>query len=95
MPSAAIDLASAADSQTLVTTAATEHFWIDEITLIPSDTGEFELLSGSTVIWHVQVGVAGGEYLARNLRSLAVGDDLVLRRVGTLAMGGQIQYRLK
>lgn len=95
MPQAGIDLASGTGSTTLITTAAGEHFWCDEITLIPSDTGEFELLSGATVIWHVQVGAVGGQYSARDLRSVAVGDNLILNRVGTLAMGGSISYRVK
>ena len=95
MAQAGIDIASGTGSTTLITTAAGEHFWVDSITLIPSDTGEFELLSGSTVIWHVQVGVAGGQYSAQNLTSTGVGDNLTLNRVGTLAMGGQISYRIK
>jgi len=96
MPQAGIDIASGTGNTTLITTAAGEHFWVDGITLIPSDTGEFELLSGSTVIWHVQVGVAGGSYTCpRTLLSVAVGDNLILNRVGTMAMGGSIDYRVK
>lgn len=95
MAQAGIDIASGTGSTTLITTAATEHFWCDSITLIPSDTGEWELLSGSTVIAHVQVGVAGGQYTFFNLQSVAVGDNLILSRVGTLAMGGQYSYRVK
>ncbi len=95
MPQAGIDIASGTGTSILIDTAAGEHFWCDEITLIPSDVGEFELLSGSTVIWHVQVGVAGGSYTAFGLRSRAVGDNLILQRVGAMAMGGSISYRVK
>lgn len=96
MPQAGIDLASGTGSTTLITTAAGEHFWVDAINLIPSDTGEVELLSGANVIWHVQVGAAGGSYSPPHvLHSVAVGDNLVLNRVGTMAMGGSISYRVK
>ena len=93
MITAAIDLTAAIDSQTLVTTAAGEHFWA-RVHLVPAGTGEFELLSGSTIIDHVQVGVAGGDYY-REVQSLAVGDNLVLRRIESIAMGGSVEYRLK
>lgn len=95
MAQAGIDIASGTGSTTLITTAAGEHFWVDSITLIPSDTGEWELISNATIIAHVQVGVAGGQYTFMNLQSVAVGDNLTLNRVGTLAMGGQITYRIK
>ena len=76
MITAAIDLVAAIDSQTLVTTAAGEHFWA-RVHLVPAGTGEFELLSGSTIIDHVQVGVAGG------VRGRIFGDQfaVVVRRL--------------
>ena len=82
MPQAGIDIASGTGSTTLITTAAGEHFKVNAITLIPSDTGELELLSGATVIWHVQVGVAGG--LTQGLRggSLRPCSDGPVDRLG-------------
>ena len=93
MITAAIDLTAAIDSTTLVTTADTEHFWA-RVHIVPADTGEWELLSGSTIIDHVQVGVAGGDYY-REVQSRAVGDNLILRRIASIAMGGSVEYRLK
>lgn len=93
MPAGSIDLASAAQSDTLIAATGSQR-WRADVTLIPADTGEWHLLSGSTQLAHVQVGVAGGQYTFFGLRAVDAGDDLVLQRVGTLAMGGQYTYRI-
>lgn len=96
MPKAGIDLASGTGNTTLITTAAGEHFWCDSLTLSPDAAGEIEVLSGSTVIWHIPDAAAGGQYTAPHvLESIAVGDNLVVNRVDAMALGGAIAYRIK
>lgn len=93
MPS--INLASATGNTTLITTAAGEHFWCDEITIIPGAAGRFALLSGSTTLTGDVPALAGGQYTFRNLRSVAVGEDLVLSRVDAMAVTGSYTSRVK
>ena len=83
---AAIDLTSGTGSTTLITGVPGE-IWHAVGTLIPSDTGEVALLSGSTEVFHIQVGVAGGQY-AFDVRAVASGDALTISRTGTMALGG-------
>lgn len=88
-----IDLASGTGTTVLVATTASQRFK-GTVTLVPDSTGEWELVSGaSTILAHVQVGVAGGQYIF-DVESAAVGDDLSLVRVGTLAMGGAYDVRV-
>jgi hypothetical protein len=91
----AIDLASGTGSTNLITTSATEHFWCDEITVIPDTAGVFELLSGSTSLTGEVNALAGAPYSFFGLRSVAVGDNLVLSRVDAMAVGGTYQSRVK
>lgn len=82
----AIDLASGTGSTTLITGVAGE-IWHATGTLIPDATGEVALLSGSTEVFHIQVGVAGAQY-AFDVRAVAAGDALSISRTGTMALGG-------
>lgn len=82
----AIDLASGTGSTTLIT-GVTGEIWRATGTLIPDATGEFALVSGSTEVFHVQVGVAGGQYTF-DVSANAAGDALSISRTGTMAMGG-------
>lgn len=83
---AAIDLASGTGSTTLITGTPGE-VWRARGTLIPSDLGEVALLSGSTEVFHIQVGVAGGQYTF-DVGAVAAGDSLTISRTGTMALGG-------
>lgn len=91
----AIDLASGTDPATLITTAAGEHFWCDEITVIPDAAGAFELLSGSSTLTGEVNASAGVPYTFFDLRSVAVGDNLVLSRIDAMAVGGTYRFRVK
>lgn len=82
----AIDLASSTGSTTLIT-GATGEIWRARGTLIPDATGEVALLSGSTEVFHIQVGVAGAQY-AFDVAAVAAGDALSISRTGTMALGG-------
>jgi hypothetical protein len=85
----AIDLASGTGSTTLITGVAGE-IWRARGTLIPTGTGEVALLSGSTEVFHVEVGVAGGQY-AFDVASNAAGEALSIVRTGIMALGGDWQ----
>lgn len=91
----AIDLASGTDPATLITTAAGEHFWCDEIVVIPDTAGVFELLSGSESLTGEVNALAGAPYPFYNLRSRVVGDNLVLTRGTAMAIGGTYTFRVK
>ncbi len=91
----AIDLASGTGNTTLITTAATQHFWCDELTIVAGAAGAFEILSGSTSLTGEINALAGGQYSFYGLNSVAVGDDLVLSRIDAMEVGGTYRYRLK
>lgn len=95
MPDATIDLASGTGSTTLITTAAGEHFWCDELNITAGAAGAFELLSGSTSLTGEINALAGAQYTFVGLRSRAVGEDLVLSRIDAMEVGGSYKYRLK
>lgn len=91
----AIDLASGTGSTTLVTTTATQRFWLDEITIVPSAAGRFELLSGATSLTGEINANPNQPYFFANLQAEAVGDDLVLSRIDAMAIGGTYRSRVK
>lgn len=96
MISATIDLASGTGNTTLVTTTAAQHFWCDELEIRCSAAGRFEILSGSTSLTGGEVNaIIGAQYVFRNLRSRAVGEDLVLTRTDAMACNGSYRYFVK
>lgn len=95
MPDGTIDLASGTGSTTLITTAAGEHFWCDELTITAGAAGAFEILSGSTSLTGEINAVAGAQYTFFELNSRVVGEDLILSRIDAMEVGGKYKYRLK
>lgn len=96
---AAISLASGTGETSIVTTAAGEHFYAYEVLIVPDAPGAFALWSGAVASGTRLTGnidaLAGAEYRFYGLKSVAVGDDLVLNRVDSIAVAGYVTSRLK
>lgn len=90
----AINITTGTGSTTIVSTSASERFWIRVITIVPDASGVFALYSGSNRLTGDIAGVAGVAYSFFDLDSVDVGDDFVITRTGAMAIGGSYSGRV-